>query len=358
MSDAKPPVKLGFAGVGFMGQVAHLRNYVGRDDCQVVAIAEPRPELARQVAQAFGIPKVYRDNLELATDPEVQAVIASQPHLRNGHVALPLLRAGKHVFVEKPLAGSLSEAETLHAAAQSAGVILMVGLMKRYDTSVAAARDALQELYTSGELGALQRIHAHCYGGDWIHDALPPIRTDESVPEDPTFAPIFPDWMDAEQGKQFQSYLNIIAHNLNLVRYLYPGALQVQTAVGRREQRLLHTAILTGDDGVIVELSGGFLRSHQWDEETSFYFERGMLKLYTPSPLNRQARGRVVIYRSADGKSGRMDEIIPPIDWAFRRQAEHFVHAIQTGTAPPTGSHDVIHDMRLMEEVFRVMILV
>lgn len=358
MSDVKSPVKLGFAGVGFMGQVAHLRNYVGRDDCQVVALAEPRPALAHLVADAFGIPKVYRDNLELAADPEVQAVVASQPHLRNGHVALPLLRAGKHVFVEKPLAGSLAEAESLHAAARQAGVILMVGLMKRYDTSVAAARAALQDLYASGELGALQRIHAHCYGGDWIHDALPPIRTEESVPDDASFTPIYPAWMDAEQGKQFQSYLNIIAHNLNLVRYLYPGALQVQTAVGRRQQRLLHTALLTGEDGVIVELSGGFMRSHQWDEETHFYFERGAVKLYTPSPLNRQARGRVVIYRSTDDKSGRMEEIIPPIDWAFRRQAEQFVHAVQEGIEPPTGSSDVLHDMRLMEEIFRIMILV
>lgn len=91
------PVRIGFAGVGYMGQVAHLRNYAGRSDCQVVALAEPRPELACRVAAAFDIPKVYRDHHELAADPEVQAVVASQPHLRNGAIAIPLLQAGKHV---------------------------------------------------------------------------------------------------------------------------------------------------------------------------------------------------------------------------------------------------------------------
>ncbi len=341
-----------------MGQVAHLRNYVGRSDCQVVAIAEPRTELAQRVAEEFGIPRVYRDHRELAADPEVQAVVASQPHLRNGHVALPLLAAGKHVFVEKPMAGSLGEAETMQAAALAGGVFVMVGLMKRYDTSVLAARTRLHELYASGEMGALQRIHAHCYGGDWIHDALPPLRSEESVPDDPSYTPLYPAWMDADQGKQFQNYMNIIAHNINLVRYLYAGSLQVQAAVGRRHQRLMHTALLTGEDGVIVELSGGSVRSHQWEEETHFYFEQGYVKLYTPSPLNRQARGRVENYRSEAGKSGRVEEIIPPIDWAFRRQAEQFVAAVQQGVEPPTGGSDVLQDMRLMEEIFRVMKLV
>jgi predicted dehydrogenase len=358
MSEHLPPVKLGFAGVGFMGQVAHLRNYVGRSDCQVVAIAEPRRELAQKVAAAFGIPRIYRNHRELAEDDEVQAVVASQPHLRNGHVGLPLLAAGKHLFVEKPMAGSLAEAEQMQAAADAAGVLIMVGLMKRYDTSVLAAQAELQGLYASGELGALQRIHAHCYGGDWTHDAVPPLRSEESVPDDPSFAPRYPAWMDVEQGKQFQNYMNIIAHNINLVRFLYGGALQVQAAVGRRQQRLMHTALLTGEDGVIVELSGGAVRSHQWEEETHFYFEQGFVKLYTPSPLNRQARGRVEIYRGDGGKRGQMTEIIPPIDWAFRRQAEQFVAAVQQGVEPPTSGRDGLQDMRLMEEVFRVMTLV
>jgi predicted dehydrogenase len=352
------PVKIGFAGVGFMGQVAHLRNYVQNPNCQVVAIAEPRPELAQRVAAAYGIPKIYHDHQELAADPELQGVVASQPHLRNGYLALPLLRAGKHLFVEKPMAGSLEEATTMQRTAGDAGVHIMVGLMKRYDPSVLAARARLQEFFTNGELGQLRRIHAHCYGGDWIHDAQPPIMTQEQVPDDPDFAPIYPGWMDHDQARQFQNYLNIVAHNINLVRFLYPGALTVQTALGRRDQRLMHTALLTGEDGVLVELSAGSVRSHQWEEETHFYFDLGYLKLFTPSPLNRQSRGRVELYRCPSGKEGQVVEIIPPIDWAFRRQANHFVACLQEGSEPVSSGRDTLEDMRLMEEIFRHMILV
>lgn len=352
------PVKIAFAGVGYMGQVAHLRNYVGREDCQVVAIAEPRPELARKVASAFSVPKIYTDHRALIDDPEVQAVVASQPHLRNGHLAIPLLRAGKHVFVEKPMAGSLQEAEAMQSAAEAGGAFLMVGLMKRHDTSVLAARTLLQEFYGSGELGRLTRVRAHCFGGDWIHDALPPLTTKETVPDDPHFKPIYPAWMDGEQGKQFQNYLNIMVHNVNLVRYLYPEPLTVQSVVARRDNRLLHTAILTGGEGVLVELAGGSVRSHQWEEETHFYFERGWVKLFTPSPLDRQTRGRIEVYRSHDGKEGRREEIIPPIDWAFRRQADHFIACVRDGVEPVSSGRDTLHDMQLMEEIFRHMSLV
>jgi predicted dehydrogenase len=352
------PVRIAFAGVGYMGQVAHLRNYVNREDCQVVAIAEPRPELARKVAQVYGIPKIYTDHRELLDDPEVQAVVASQPHLRNGHIAIPLLRAGKHVFVEKPMAGSLQEAEAIQQAAEAGGAYVMVGLMKRHDTAVLAARTLLQQLYTTNELGRLTRVRAHCFGGDWIHDALPPLTSKETVPDDPDFKPIYPAWMDMDQGKQFQNYLNIMAHNVNLVRYLYSEPLTVQAVVARRENRLMHTTILTGKDGVLVELAGGSVRSHQWEEETHFYFEKGWVKLFTPSPLDRQTRGRIEVYRSDDGKEGRREEIIPTIDWAFRRQAEHFIACVRDGAEPVSSGRDTLHDMRLMEEIFRAMILV
>jgi predicted dehydrogenase len=352
------PVRIGFAGAGFMGQVAHLRNYVGREDCKVVALAEPRQELARQVASTYGIERIYKSHLELAADPEVQAVVASQPHLRNGHLAIPLLEAGKHVFIEKPMAGSLQEAEAIQRAATENGVFVMVGLMKRYDTSVLAARAHLQTLYESGELGNLRRIRANCFGGDWIQDAIRPITTQEEVPVDPGFAPIYPDWMEAEQARQFQSYMNIIAHNINLVRYLYPAPLTVQAAIGRRDQRLLHTALLSGADGVIVELSGGSVRAHRWEEETHFYFEKGWVKLFTPPPLNRQARGKVEIYRSEDSKTGERRELVPPVDWAFRRQADHFISCVRDGVEPASSGRDTLEDIRLMESIFRTMTLI
>ena len=57
--------RIGFVGVGGMGQCAHLKNYVTVEDCEVVAIAELRQDTAAKVAQRYGVPKVYKDHAEM-----------------------------------------------------------------------------------------------------------------------------------------------------------------------------------------------------------------------------------------------------------------------------------------------------
>ena len=71
-------VRIGFVGVGSMGQCAHLRNYAALPDCEVVAIAELRPELAAQVANRYGVPNVYRDHRELLANEELDGVVARE----------------------------------------------------------------------------------------------------------------------------------------------------------------------------------------------------------------------------------------------------------------------------------------
>ncbi|MCD6392076.1 MAG: hypothetical protein J7M40_01070, partial [Planctomycetes bacterium] len=52
-------IRIGFVGVGQMGQMAHLANYVTIEACQIVALAEVRPGLGKRVAERYGIGKVY-----------------------------------------------------------------------------------------------------------------------------------------------------------------------------------------------------------------------------------------------------------------------------------------------------------
>ena len=69
----KRKVKIGMIGVGFIGQLAHLVNYLESEDCEVVAIADFRSELRRKVAIRYGIPRSYATHHELLADNEVEA---------------------------------------------------------------------------------------------------------------------------------------------------------------------------------------------------------------------------------------------------------------------------------------------
>jgi predicted dehydrogenase len=296
-------VKIGFAGVGFMGQVAHLQNYVKNPDCEVVAIAEPREKMARLVAEKYGIPKVYKNHLELAEDPDVQGVVASQPHMLNGYITIPLLKAGKSCFTEKPMAGSLEEAEAMVAAAHEGGAKLMTGFMKRYDTGVSRAKTCLDEFYQTNRIGPCGLVNAYCFGGDWLRGIDGFIGTGETPPPNEGFVPRSPSWMTDAQQSTFNTYMNIFSHNMNLIRYLFPGKLEVKAALLR--ENMLNQCTVMESEGVIVNLYGVSAQSDHWEEKTEVYFERGWVRVMTPCPMEMQASADVEVYAAGDVQETR-----------------------------------------------------
>jgi predicted dehydrogenase len=97
-------VRIGFVGVGGMGQCAHLRNYVTVPGCEVVALAELREELGAAVAARYGVSHVYASAEEMLASERLDGIVASQPFDRHGVLVPELLNAGIPVFTEKPLA--------------------------------------------------------------------------------------------------------------------------------------------------------------------------------------------------------------------------------------------------------------
>ena len=73
MPDHK--VRIGFVGVGNMGQCAHLKNYANLDICEVVAIAEIRESLRRKVAARYGIPNTYSTHEEMLQNEALDGIV-------------------------------------------------------------------------------------------------------------------------------------------------------------------------------------------------------------------------------------------------------------------------------------------
>jgi len=118
---------MGYIGCGFMAQKVHIPNLISLPECELIAIAELREELAKKVQARYRIPKCYQNHKELAKDAEIEAVGVSGHYAVQGEIAIDLLRAGKDVFVEKPMAVSVSQAERILEAVRESGRRLMVG---------------------------------------------------------------------------------------------------------------------------------------------------------------------------------------------------------------------------------------
>jgi predicted dehydrogenase len=169
MQQEQRPVRFGYVGCGFMAQKVHLPNFNRISGCELMALAEVRAGLRERVADRYGIPRRYSSHEEMARDPEIEAVGVSAGFTLQGQMARDLLRAGKHVFMEKPMAVTVAAEEIL--AASRAGVgRLMVGYMKRYDTGNEAAKAAIDQFRENGELGAVTYARNHGFCGDWIQN--------------------------------------------------------------------------------------------------------------------------------------------------------------------------------------------
>src|SRR2546423_12434668 len=134
------PVRLGVIGVGIMGS-NHARVLADLSGVKVVGIADPAASHRALLAEFVGcaVCDDVDELLELGIDA---AVIAAPTHLHHD-IALTCVRRGVHVLVEKPIASNVEEGRAIVAAAERAGVTLMVGHVERFNPTVEALKDAI-----------------------------------------------------------------------------------------------------------------------------------------------------------------------------------------------------------------------
>jgi len=155
-------------GYGFMAE-AHLAGLRDVPQAQVVALAGPRLARAREVAAAHGVATAYDTPEALLADPRVDAVVIASTDDAHCPQTLAAAAAGKHVFVEKPIALQVSQARAMAAAVRQAGVHSAVGFTLRWNPMVAHLRALIER----GELGALISVHAQRFNRRLLGDAPP-----------------------------------------------------------------------------------------------------------------------------------------------------------------------------------------
>lgn len=148
-------LRAGVIGVGAFGEI-HVAAYRSLFDVDVVAISDSRPSRLREVSAKYGIRHCYTDFEELCARKDIDVVSIATPE--GNHLA-PISAAagrGKHVLLEKPIATSLDHAERIVAAADRAGVTLMVGHILRFENTYGTVKRELEE----GKLGRIVSLHA------------------------------------------------------------------------------------------------------------------------------------------------------------------------------------------------------
>ena len=150
------PVQVGVVGLGYWGPNL-ARNFDRLPGAALRWICDSSEEARARWAPQFPGTRVTADLAELLADPELDAVAVATHVPSHAAVAIQVLEAGKHCFVEKPLAQSVAEAERVVAAAEAAGRTLMVGHLLEYHPGV----EKLKEIADAGELGDIRYIYSN-----------------------------------------------------------------------------------------------------------------------------------------------------------------------------------------------------
>src|SRR5260221_8466355 len=162
-------IRIGIAGMGAAAR-AFLPPIRDHAEFELVAFADPVAEIRDSVAAETGAAG-FADLPSMLAKAKLDAVyIATPTDLHAEHASL-VFAAGKHVLTEKPMAIRLDEARQMVAAAERAGVVLVVGHAHGFDRPI----QAMREIITSGRLGRVRMIHTWNFT-DWMYR---PRRPDE-----------------------------------------------------------------------------------------------------------------------------------------------------------------------------------
>jgi predicted dehydrogenase len=149
-------MRVGVAGLGYWGPNL-ARNFAGLPGCELAVLCDADGDTVARVAARFPGVRTTTALDDLLEDPALDAVVLATPVPSHAALAVRVLEAGKHCFVEKPLAVDVASAERAVAAAREAGRVLMVGHLLEYHPAVAK----LKEVADAGDLGDIHYIYSN-----------------------------------------------------------------------------------------------------------------------------------------------------------------------------------------------------
>jgi predicted dehydrogenase len=324
------PLRVGVVGVGHLGQ-HHARVLAGMPGVTLVGVADARLDQAQAVASRCGCEALadFRDLFD-----RVDAVSVAVPTALHCQVAAAFLDRGIPAMVEKPLASSLAEAESLVGLARERDVLLQVGHIERFNPALTA----LDGIRLRPKYIAAERLSTYTFRS-----------TDIGV------------------------VLDLMIHDLDLVLSWLPAPVVSVEAVGVSlfgAHEDIANARLVFEDGCVVNLTAS-RASYQAIRKMRLWGSEGYVSLDFAGrqgtlvrPSDRLRRGELdiagvdlsqpaALKDHVFGKVLRVDKVqTEPVE-PLSLELEDFVRAVRTGSRPRVTGEDALRAMRVADRILR-----
>jgi len=153
-------VSICMIGAGRVGK-NHSNSITGYiPNAQITALVDPAEEVLRSTGDEFGVEQRFTSLEEALDKVDFNAVVITTPTFTHRDLVLQAADAGKHVFLEKPMALNLDECDAIISGIQKAGVILQIGFMRRFDPDFVEASRRI----AAGEIGDPMMVKSNTHG--------------------------------------------------------------------------------------------------------------------------------------------------------------------------------------------------
>jgi len=143
-------LRIGIIGLGWFGEI-HAETIVGVPHLELTALCTRNPDRLAAMGDKFNVTRRYQNYHDLLNDPQIDAVSICTMWDQHTEPAIAALRAGKHVFLEKPIASTGEDAQKIIAAARESSGILFVGHIVRFNPRYRMAKQAID----AGRIGKI-----------------------------------------------------------------------------------------------------------------------------------------------------------------------------------------------------------
>ena len=312
-------VRICMIGAGRVAKV-HANSLTGHTPgSDLVAVVDTNEQTLTETADDYDIKGRYTSLEDALNDVEFDAVVITTPTFTHKDLAVTAANAGKHIFMEKPMAMTIDECDAIAEAADKNSVIVQLGFMRRFQPEFAMAAERI----AAGEIGIPMTIKSLTNG-----PGLPP-----------------PWANDLKTSNGMLAEVN--SHDLDCVRWLMgsnPYRIYVETANFKGEARGVTTenfydnvmVTLKFENGSLGNISGTCPCDYGYDARVEIIGEKGIMHI---GELKRQPL-TVVIDREHGMVSPSWRRWPERFEWGYIKEMNHFVDCVRSGQQPVVGSED------------------
>ncbi len=325
VSEGQHPVGVALVGFGYWGPNL-ARNFAEMTQADLLYVVDRDASARARAAHLYPGTQVVAELAEALADPRVEAVAIATPALSHVALAQIALEAGKHVFVEKPMATTLADARRLLAQAQARGRVLMVGHVFEYNPAVWYIRDAIRR----GELGQVYYLYSRRVNLGRVQSDINALWS--IAPHDVSIALFLLEQMPETVTCQGAAWLNGRVEDVVFLTLHFPGNVLCHIHTSWLDPSKQREMTIVGSRKMIV-----------YDDVSS----EGKIRVYDKGVYRKGDP----IYGEYQFKVHTGDILIPRIDMRepLRLELEDFTQAIRAGTRPKADAQDGLRVVAVLE---------